>query len=158
MNSFSIFGILSHTHLHGQQTFSHSMPKVMQKKRRKNERNSKKTKERKTRNFAHKSEKWTLGGIYARTRAHSTFLRPAIVCQQPLDMAKSSNSSTSPNKAKPQRQTPAAYSQRAASGMWRLFSPFFFCFPNLKNIPKPKRNQNEHVFQLKTLSGAQKFI
>lgn len=23
-------------------------------------------------NFAHKSEKWTLGGIYARTRAHST--------------------------------------------------------------------------------------
>lgn len=35
---------------------------------------------KKTENFTHKSEKWTLGGIYARTRAHSTLVQ-GIVCQ-----------------------------------------------------------------------------
>lgn len=177
MNSFSIPGPHLHGH-HGRQwakatglprqsLSSHLSPLARWRWGNKNRKNKERRGE-KNENFTHKSEKWTLGGIYARTRAHSTSVGPGNCLPEQPQWATGGRWSRSRRRGAmeegdslPTRPSHSVSGLRPPSGIRR----FFNAKPNW-NRTEPNRsdamrnetkcNQNEHVFQLKTLRRAPK--
>lgn len=83
----------------------------------------------KNENFTHKSEKWTLGGIYARTRAHSTSVGPGNCLPEQSQWATGGRWSRSRSRSAmedgdslPTRPSHSVSGLRPPSGIRRFFN------------------------------------
>lgn len=136
MNSFSIPGPHLHGH-HGRQSAkatglprqslsSHLSPLARWRWGNKNRKNKERRGE-KNENFTHKSEKWTLGGIYARTRAHSTSVGPGNCLPEQSQWAtggrwRRCRSSMEEGDSLPTRPSHSVSGLRPPSGIRRFFN------------------------------------